>query len=71
MAQWKRHLTTNQGISGLSPGKIVTIVAFSQSMEAWKTLVILVALILLQFHWPCGLTDKASDFESEDSGFDS
>ena len=71
MAQWIRHLTTNQGIPGSTPGRIVTIIAFSQSMEALMTLVILVTLILLQFHWPCGLTDKASDFDSEDSRFKS
>ena len=46
VAQWIRHLTTNQGIPGSSPGRIVTIVFFSQSMEALMTLVILRTVIL-------------------------
>ena len=65
MAQWIRHLTTNQGIPGLSPGRVDFV--DSSLLEG-----ILNFLSLTTLHnWPCGPMDKASDYESGDSRFES
>ena len=72
VAQRIRHLTTNQGIPGSNPGRIVLQVAF-QDAQKWTPESSLPCELHdpEQFHRPCGLMDKASDFESEDSRFES
>ncbi len=65
MAQWIRHLTTNQGIPGSSPGRVDFV--NSSLLEG-----ILNFLSLITLHnWPSGPMDKAADYESGDSRFES
>ena len=68
VAKWIRHLSTNQVIHGSSPGRIVKVTAFLQELI---TLIGILIKFLSLFHRPCGLMDKASDIESENSSFES
>ena len=65
MAQWIRHLTTNQGIRGPSPGR-VDFVDSSLFEGIWNFL----SLTTLH-NWPLGSMYKASDYESGDSRLES
>ena len=64
VAQWIRHLTTNQGIPGSSPGKIAFSYAeiVAGNRQQWAIGHYLVTYL------PCGLVGKASDFEAEGCG---
>ena len=67
MAQRRRHLTTNQGIPGWSPCKVV-IYCLIVSCTLY---LIFTAIIIYLNSWPCGSMDKASEYESGDSRFES
>ncbi len=64
MAQWIRHLTTDQGIPGSSPSRV-------DFVDSSLFVGILNFLSLTTLHnLPCGPMDKASDYESGDSRFE-
>ena len=67
MAQRIRHLTTNQGIPGWSPCKVV-IYCLILSCTLY---LIFTAIIIYLNSWPCGSMDKASEYESGDSRLES
>ena len=60
--------TMNQVIRGLSTGRIVRDTAFWQELD---TLMGILIIFLSLFPRPCGLMEKASDFKSEVSRFES
>ena len=65
VAQWIRHLTTNQGIPGSSPCRVDFV--DSSLFEG-----ILNFLSLTTLHnWPCSPMVKVSDYESGDSRLES
>ncbi len=69
VAKWIRHLTSNQGIPGSSPGRVV-----SCCFKSVKKIIIGKANKDIErnnLNWPCGPMDKASDYESGDSRFES
>ena len=67
VAQCIRHLTTDQGIPGTSPGKVVIYcLILSCTLH-----LIFTAIIIYLNSWPCGSMDKASEYESGDSRFES
>ena len=67
MAQWIRQLTTDQGISHSSSGKVVI---FCLILRYTLYLIFTAIIVYLKFValWPM---DKASDYESGDSRFES
>ncbi len=65
MAQWIRHLTTNQEIPGSTPGRVDFI-----DSSLLKGILNFLSLMTLP-NWPCGPMDKASDYKSGDFRFES
>ena len=54
VAQWIRHLTTNQRFPGSNPGKVVIF---------FLILRYLLPLLFTSISWPSGTMDKASHYE--------